>query len=260
MKKKCLVAIAVAGMMMAGQMTAYASSINSGIVEVYGPASDDDSSSNVTTSGGSNTGSTGSYVNAGPGAVNAAANANGTVTINEANVPLASGPLAAALGFHTTAAATSAGTNGQSVSVVVDAQTTVTDKGEVVSNGLALSFANGDAATAGLPSHVVDAINKINAGQPLNTTLNSPALAGYNALTGTHALVAKDPASSAVKTGSADVRLYVPNLVDGLTNVAVLYYDNVTGLWKILPAVVDPASKIVTVNVTGSGTLTVIYK
>lgn len=259
MKKKCLIAVAVAGMMMAGQMTAYASSINSGIFEVYGPASDDDSSSNVTTSGGSSTGSASSYVNAGPGAVNAA-NANGTVTINEANVPLASGPLAAALGFHTTAAATSAGANGQSVSVVVDAQTTVTDKGEVVSNGMALSFVNGDAATAGLPSHVVDVINKINAGQPLNTTLNSPALAGYNALTGTHALVAKDPASSAVKTGSADVRLYVPNLVDGLTNVAVLYYDNVTGLWKILPAVVDPASKIVTVNVTGSGTLTVIYK
>lgn len=254
--------MAVAGMMMASQMTAYASSIGSGIVEVdYGSGSSDDSSSSVggTTSGGGNAISYGSFVNAGPGAVNGAG-AAGTVTINEANVPLAAGPVAAALGLHTTAAATSTGANGQSVSVMADAQSTVTARGEVVSNGMALSFANGSAATAGLPAHVVDAINKINAGQPLNTTLNSPALAGYNALTGTHALIAKDPESSAVKTGSADVRLYVPNLVDGLTNVAVLYYDNVTGLWKILPAVVDPASKIVTVNVTGSGTLTVIYK
>lgn len=112
MKKKCLIAVAVAGMMMASQITAYASSISGGIYDVdygYGSSSDDDSSSSsggATSTGGTYTGS-GSFVNAGPGAVNAPANTNGTVTINEANVPLASGPLAAALGFHTTASATS---------------------------------------------------------------------------------------------------------------------------------------------------------
>lgn len=255
MKRKSLIAMAVAGMMLAGQMTAWAAPSPSTSVTVTRPSGSGNRGSNGASGNGANLHRYNTSASAGGSATTA-----GTVTINEANVPLASGPLAAALGFHTTTLATSTGVNGSIVSVVANAQTTITDKGEVVNNGLALSFANGAAATAGLPDHVVDSINKINAGQSLSATLNSPELAGYNALTGTHALIAKDPDSSEVKTGTAQVQLYVPNLVEGLNNVSVLFYDNVSGQWKVLPATVDPATKLVTVNVTGSGTLTVIYK
>lgn len=260
MKRKCLIAMAVAGMMVAGQITAFAAPSPSTTITVS--PSRPSSGGGRTSNGGSGNGGSNGGVNFSSGtSTTTGTTSAGTVTINEANVPLASGPLAAALGFHTTTLATSAGTNGSVVSVVANAQATVTAKGEVVSNGLALSFANGEAATAGLPTPVVEAINKINAGQPLSTTLNSPELDGYKALTGTHALIAKDPTSNEVKLGNTSVQLYVPNLVDGLSNVSVLFYDNVTGQWKVLPAVVDPATKLVTVNnVTGSGTLTVIYK
>lgn len=86
-------------------------------------------------------------------------------------------------------------------------------------------------------------------------------VSGYNALTGTHAIVTKDAATGAVKDTAAEVSLYVPNLVEGLTNVEVLFYNNVTGQWTLLPALkVDPVTKTVAVNIPGSGTLSVVYK
>lgn len=191
----------------------------------------------------------------------AAPSTDATTTILDEAVPLASGPVSAGLGnYHTTVAATSTGQNGMSVSVIADANTQVTERGEIVNNGLAMSFANDAAATAGLPQEVVGAINGINAGQPLSDAVNMPELAGYNALTGTHAIIATDPATGAVTTGNAQVQLYVPNLTPGIGEVSVLFYDNATGQWRIIPAVVDPVTNIVTVNITGSGTLTVIYK
>ena len=54
---------------------------------------------------------------------------------------------------------------------------------------------------------------------------------------------------------------YVPNLVSNVNNVQVLFYDNATGQWQLIPAVkVDPVTKTVAVNVPGSGTLSVVYK
>ena len=80
-------------------------------------------------------------------------------------------------------------------------------------------------------------------------------------MTGTHAIITKDAATGTVKTGAVEVSLYVPNLVEGLTNVEVLFYNNVTGQWTLLPALkVDPVTKTVAVNIPGSGTLSVVYK
>ena len=63
------------------------------------------------------------------------------------------------------------------------------------------------------------------------------------------------------KTGEVAVSLYVPNLVQGLNNVQVLFYDNATGLWKLInPANVDVANKKITVNISGSGSFSVVYK
>lgn len=108
---------------------------------------------------------------------------------------------------------------------------------------------------------MVSAINDINAGRPLNQVVQGVDLTGYNALTGTHAIITKDAATGAVKTGAVEVSLYVPNLVSNVNNVQVLFYDNATGQWQLIPAVkVDPVTKTVAVNVPGSGTLSVVYK
>ena len=84
---------------------------------------------------------------------------------------------------------------------------------------------------------------------------------GIKALTGTHEIITKDANTGTVKTGPVEVSLYVPNLVANVNNVQLLFYDNATGQWQLIPAVkVDPVTKTVAVNVPGSGTLSVVYK
>ena len=86
-------------------------------------------------------------------------------------------------------------------------------------------------------------------------------LTGYNALVGTHAIVTKDAATNTEKAGLVEVPLYVPNLVDGLGEVQVLFYNNLTGTWTLIqPNRIDTASKMLWFNIPNSGTLSVIYK
>lgn len=169
-------------------------------------------------------------------------------------------------GVKTTGATTSSN-GGSSIGVAVDTvtstgqQVTVNSKGEAVIGDTAIGFAMGVAATAGLPNAVVSSIEAINAGQDLATVTTDVDLTGYSALTGTHAIITKDASTAAVKTGVVEVSLYVPNLLDSLEGVSVLFYDNATGRWVLLqPIRVDAAAKTVTVNVSGSGTLSVVYK
>lgn len=133
--------------------------------------------------------------------------------------------------------------------------------GETVVGDTKITFATGVAATAGLPEAAVAAINGINAGSTLSDVVKDVDVTGYKALHGTQAIVTKDVTTDAVKTGATEVTLYVPNLVDGLQNVSVLFYDNVTGKWTLLPVTkVDPVTKTVVTTITGSGTYTVVYK
>lgn len=133
--------------------------------------------------------------------------------------------------------------------------------GETVVGNTTITFATGVAATAGLPEAAVAAINGINAGSTLSDVVKDVDVTGYKALTGTNAIVTKDVTTGEVKTGATEVTLYVPNLVDGLQNVSVLFYDNVTGKWTLLPVTkVDPVTKTVVTTITGSGTYTVVYK
>lgn len=171
-------------------------------------------------------------------------------------------------GVKTTGATTSKGQNGSMIGVAVDTVTTTGEpvttnaQGEAVVGNTAIGFADGEKAqTEGLPETAVAAINAINSGQNLAEAVKDVNLDGYNALTGTHAIITKDAVTGEVKTGNVEVSLYVPNLVEGLGNVEVLFYDNATGMWKLLPAAkVDPATKTVAVNIPGSGTLSVVYK
>ena len=249
MKKKCLMALVLAGVMTLGQITAFAvdSPTTAPIIVPSGGSG-----------GGGGGGSRGGSVST--GTITAGSGGSGaTTTIADTTTPLAS---AAALN-----ALNGAGLMGNVLTLVTGTKTSTgipietNDKQEAVIGNMALSFATGVAETAGLPANVVAAINNINAGQTLSTVLNSPALEGYSALTSTRALVAKDAVTGEVKVATTEMTLYVPNLVQGLNNVSVLFYDNATNHWAVLPVVnIDWEKKMVSVNVIGSGTLSVIYK
>ena len=181
-------------------------------------------------------------------------NASTTVTVGEN-------------GVKTTGVGTSTSANGSSIAVVVETTTpsgtpiTVNENGEAVIGNKIVGFAGGNAATAGLPAAVVDTINAINSGRTLGEVVTGVDVSGYNALTGTHAVVTKNAATGAVEDTATEVVLYVPNLVDGLGNVSILYYNNATGTWMVIPATqIDPVTKLVYATVPGSGTLSVVYK
>ena len=181
-------------------------------------------------------------------------NASTTVTVGEN-------------GVKTTGVGNSTSANGSSIAVVVETTTpsgtpiTVNENGEAVIGNKIVGFAGGNAATAGLPAAVVDTINAINSGRTLSEVVTGVDVSGYNALTGTHAVVTKNAATGAVEDTATEVVLYVPNLVDGLGNVSILYYNNATGTWMVIPATqIDPVTKLVYATVPGSGTLSVVYK
>ena len=170
----------------------------------------------------------------------------------------------------TTTSSTSATKSGQGNNVVQigvgqtssGAQVETNSRGQAVVGNTALEFVQDSGnAVAGLPESVVSAINGINSGRPLNEAVPDVDLTGYNALVGTHAIVTKDAATNAEKTGAVEVPLYIPNMVDGLGDIEVLFYDNMTGTWKgIKPNKVDIGSKMIWFEVPNSGTFSVIYK
>ena len=239
MKKKCIAALVLAVALASQPVWAFAA----------GSASSNGSISSSSGSDGS--GSIGSSIS---NESTTSSKSNTTVTVS-------------ATGVKTTGATTSASPTGSTIGVAVDTvtttgqQVTTNSKGEAVIGDTAVAFADSEAATAGLPSDVVSAINDINAGKPINEVVQGVDLTGFNALTGTHAIITKDAATGAVKTGPVEVSLYVPNLVANISNVQLLFYNNATGQWQLIPAVkVDPVTKTVAVSVPGSGTLSVVYK
>ena len=152
----------------------------------------------------------------------------------------------------------------QGVNTVQISKTGITtnSKGQVIVGDTALELIAGDErAVAGLPESTVTTINGINSGSPLNGVVPGTNLEGYSALISTHAIVTKYAATDTEKAGMVEVPLYVPNLVDGLGEVQVLFYNNLTGTWTVIqPNRVDAASKTIWFNIPNSGTLSVIYK
>ena len=151
---------------------------------------------------------------------------------------------------------------GQSVTGQEGSPTvTVDSRGQAVVGDTALELVQGDGATVGLPETVVNTINGINSGSALNEVVPGVELTGYNALTGTHAIMTREIGTDVEKLGSARVPLYVPNLIDGLGTVQVLYFNNHTGRWELItPSQIDTASNTLWVTIPGSGTLTVVYR
>ncbi len=151
---------------------------------------------------------------------------------------------------------------GQSVTGQEGSPTvTVDSRGQAVVGDTALELVQGGGATVGLPETVVNTINGINSGSALNEVVPGVELTGYNALIGTHAIMTREIGTDVEKLGSAQVPLYVPNLIDGLGTVQVLYFNNHTGNWELItPSRIDTASKTLWVTLPGSGTLTVVYR
>lgn len=113
----------------------------------------------------------------------------------------------------------------------------------------------------GLPQAVQDQIARINKGEQLWEVIGSNNLKDYYALTGTHTVEAQDKESGQKAVGAGRLTMYVPNLLEGLKDIAVLFYDDTAGKWCLIPAEkVDMEKRTVSMILTGSGTLTVIHR
>lgn len=154
------------------------------------------------------------------------------------------------------------GQNGAEYTTGTAGTVETNSRGQAVIGGTALEFVQGsDHAVVGLPDAVVSTINGINSGSTLSQVVPGVDLTGYNALIGTHALMTKTADTDVEKTGNVEFPLYVPNLMDGLGTVEVLFYDNFLGQWRLInPNRIDTAAKTLWVTVPNSGTISVVYK
>ena len=149
-----------------------------------------------------------------------------------------------------------------------DATGFVNSTGSVSSDGRSITIGesrfhmvNGaQASVAGLPEATVATINAINAGTDLTQAGTGLDLTGYKALTATTAMMLFDQTTGLEKQTPSEIPLYVPNLVDGLGTIQVLFYNNFTGKWQVITPVVDVAKKEVKISLPCSGTFSVIYK
>lgn len=125
-----------------------------------------------------------------------------------------------------------------------------------------VAFVKGEThAVAGLPTNVMQTVGSINRNQSVAGANTGLDLTGYNALVGTHAVMTYKAGTKVEKTGNVSIDIYVPNLIAGLGDVEVLFYNNMTGKWQLIkPSAVNTSNKTITVTIPNSGTISVIYK
>ena len=123
-------------------------------------------------------------------------------------------------------------------------------------------FASNEEVKERFSQTVVETINTINSGTtPLYRAIGTPETVGYNPLIPVQTLVVTDAATQTKLEEKVTVSLYVPNLVEGLNDVQLLYYNTVTKKWEFMaPAAIDYATKQVTVTLGSDTAFTVVYK
>lgn len=123
-------------------------------------------------------------------------------------------------------------------------------------------FATNEENKTTFSEKVVETINTINSGTtPLYRAIGTPEVVGYNPLIPVQTLVAEDAATQTKKTEPVTVTLYVPNLVENLNNVQILYYNGETKKWEFMaPTAVDFTTKQISVQLKGDTPFTVVYK
>lgn len=149
------------------------------------------------------------------------------------------------------------------ISITGSGTTTPTYGGQATIGDTSVSFVKGSThAVAGLPNGIAETIGAINRNKTELTKAGTGLdLTGYNALIGTNAVMTYKAGTTVEKTGNVTIDIYVPNLVAGLGDVEVLFYNNMTGKWQLIkPSSVNTAKKTITVTIPNSGTISVIYK
>ena len=161
-----------------------------------------------------------------------------------------------------TGATTPGGQTASQLTSPTESGTATHGGGQAVVGDTGIEFVQGsDNAVIGLPANVVSSISTINSGASLTSANTGIDLTGYNALVGTTAVMTYQAGTRTEKTGTVTMPLYVPNLMDGLGTVQVLFYNNMTGQWQLInPNSVDTAKKMVYVTIPNSGTFSVVYK
>lgn len=130
----------------------------------------------------------------------------------------------------------------------------VVNNGGAAGNG-SVTFATDTNALrdAGLSWDLIEEINTINAGtEALYRTIGTTDMVGYAALA---------PVQTALAGNGVSVTLYVPNLVEGLNDVQVLFYNQTTKAWELMaPSSINYATKEISVNLSGTTPFTIVYK
>jgi hypothetical protein len=228
--KKPIKAIALAVLLAAMPVTAFAAGSPSASNTDYSSnddSSDDGSSSNSSSSSSSGNSSS-SVLTAG----------TGTAVNNNGSTP------------GSTTAPTDITVITQSGKVEVQAATTNTSgiTSGFVDNGSKVTVVTGEAATEGLPETVVATINAV------NTTGDLSGIQGVDT-TGKSAY--GNTVTINAEAENLPVSIYVSSLPASGT-VQVAFYNKNTKTWILIDAVVDPATSIVTFTAPTSGTAVVV--
>ena len=176
---------------------------------------------------------------------------SGTVITVGSGTAISNGPTVdvAANGQITTVVDKGVDSTGTTIALVADGVNTVADDaGNAVVNDVYVNIVSGAAETAGLPQEVVDTIKSLNAGADVAAV----GLTGYTGVGGTRAVIAKNEAGA---DAPAQISMKVDALV-GAAGAAVVYYNNNTGRWEVGNVLsFDAATGIVTFVVPGSVTV-----
>lgn len=237
MRKKSLIAVAIAAALVAMPVVAGAGS----------PGDYDNTDASTTTTQSTTT--------------NAGVASGTTVTVPSAPVVQV-----AANGEKTTVAAETKDATGTTVGLVTDTVTstgvpvTSNAAGELVIGNVTVGVATGEAETAGLPEETKTVIQRLNSSEAASSVLPGLGLEGMTKVGGTRAIITTD-VTNGNKAAETEITLTVDTLPAAATTVTVVCYNNATGQWTTIPNVqVDPITKKIMLKVPGSCTIQILAK
>lgn len=138
-----------------------------------------------------------------------------------------------------------------------------TSSGEIISSDrLNLSIVDGPGGRLDITKELNEQFQAINSGKvPLNEIIKDVDLTGYNALVATNFLDMTDAQTDQKVKATVKMDLYVPNLIEGLGSVQILFCDHATGKWILItPTALNFEKKNITVELPSAGTFCVVYK
>ena len=120
-------------------------------------------------------------------------------------------------------------------------------------------FATGIAETAGLPDHIVKNIDALNSGKTVKEVFGDTLgvnLTNIERVGNTRAVILTNENTGLTNTGTEFIMEV--SAVDALGSYSVLYYDNHTGRWNLMPVTVDPITLRIKVYLPGSCTIQLV--